>query len=288
MVRLVDYAGLFPPAALSMAQAVERYGRYRFGDDDWALGRFVIPVGRLEEFEQATVKYDLAHWRLSALIGQDAEGDVATVRAFNAAHGCIDTIEAKVSGAADVARLAELVPADVRAWFEVEPGESLAATLAALNAAGHGAKLRTGGVVPEAIPPVDVVARFLLACAHAGVRFKATAGLHHPLRSPHRLTYTDDSPTALMHGFINLFLAAAVAHEAVALNVNETAARATVAALLEEQDALAFTWKPDHVLWRRHRFETPQLAGVRESFARSFGSCSFEEPLAALRALRWL
>jgi hypothetical protein len=288
MVRLVDYAGLFPPAALSMADAVERYGRYRFGEDDWALGRFVIPVGRLEEFEQATAKYDLVHWRLSALIGEDAESDFARVRAFNEQHACIDTIEVKAASAADVTRLAALVPADVRAWFEVEPGESLAEMLSALNAAGHGAKLRMGGTTQDMFPSSDTVARFLLACAHAGVRFKATAGLHHPLRSPHRLTYADDSAMVLMHGFVNLFLAAAVALEAVELAVQETAARSTLVALLEERDVLAFTWKPEHVVWRRYQLDAPFLARVRESFARSFGSCSFEEPLADLRTLRWL
>lgn len=288
MVRLVDYAGLFPPAALSMEAAVERYGQYRFGADDWALGRFVIPARRLDEFEAATSRYDLAHWRLSALIGEEAEADFARVVAFNEKHGCIDMVEGKAGSADDVARLAALVPADIRAWFEVEPGESLAEVLAALNAAGHGAKLRTGGVTPEMIPSADTVARFLLSCAHAGVRFKATAGLHHALRSAHRLTYADDSPTALMHGFINLFLAAAVALDAVELTVAEDAALATIAALLEDQDPLAFTWKLNHVAWRRYRLDAPLLARVREVFARSFGSCSFEEPLADLRALRWL
>ena len=32
----IDYAGLFPPAGLDMASAVENYARYRAGPDAWA------------------------------------------------------------------------------------------------------------------------------------------------------------------------------------------------------------------------------------------------------------
>ncbi len=41
---LIDYAGLFPPAAVSMADAVANYAAYRTSADAWALGRFVLPV----------------------------------------------------------------------------------------------------------------------------------------------------------------------------------------------------------------------------------------------------
>ena len=71
--------------------------------------------------------------------------------------------------------------------------------------------MRTGGLVPEAIPSPGRLARFLAACAAAGVPFKATAGLHHPLRAEHPLTYAADAPRATMHGFLNVFAAAALA-----------------------------------------------------------------------------
>jgi hypothetical protein len=47
---LVDYAGLFPPAALPMDEAVRNYGAYRDGDSRAMLARFVLPVARLGEF----------------------------------------------------------------------------------------------------------------------------------------------------------------------------------------------------------------------------------------------
>ena len=48
---LIDYAGLFPPATLTMTEAVAGYSSYRAGPHCWALGRFVVPVARLAEFE---------------------------------------------------------------------------------------------------------------------------------------------------------------------------------------------------------------------------------------------
>ena len=38
---LVDYAGLYPPAALAMSSAVRQYAQYRAAGSGWMLGRFV-------------------------------------------------------------------------------------------------------------------------------------------------------------------------------------------------------------------------------------------------------
>ena len=48
---VVDYAGLFPPAQLPLDQAIRNYARYRQEADAWMLGRFVIPVSRLLEWD---------------------------------------------------------------------------------------------------------------------------------------------------------------------------------------------------------------------------------------------
>ena len=51
LTGLIDYAGLFPPAGLTMTSAVSNYATYRAGDDSWALARFILIASRLEEFE---------------------------------------------------------------------------------------------------------------------------------------------------------------------------------------------------------------------------------------------
>ena len=57
----------------------------------------------------------------------------------------------------------------------------------------------------------DVV-RFIRRCIEADVRFKATAGLHHPLRAEFPLTYDAGAPVGAMFGYLNVFLAAGI-HE---------------------------------------------------------------------------
>ena len=129
--------------------------------------------------------------------------------------------------------------------------------------AKHGlqAKIRMGGVAPDAIPHLDRVATFIRVCAMHAVPFKATAGLHHPVR-------------ATMHGFVNVFMAAAFLHDAERI--------------LAEEDPKAFRFEDDAAWWRDHAVTTEHLEAVRREFAISFGSCSFEEPIADLQELGWL
>ncbi|HKJ33121.1 MAG TPA: hypothetical protein VKA34_14890 [Balneolales bacterium] len=49
--KIIDYAGLFPPASLSLDQAIHNYDRYRRGNDQWLLSRFIIPATQLFELE---------------------------------------------------------------------------------------------------------------------------------------------------------------------------------------------------------------------------------------------
>ena len=59
LAQLIDYAGLFPPAKLDMGPTVRNYADYVAGDDAWMLGRLIVPVGRLEEFEAAAAAEQL-------------------------------------------------------------------------------------------------------------------------------------------------------------------------------------------------------------------------------------
>jgi hypothetical protein len=139
------------------------------------------------------------------------------------------------------------------------------------------AKLRTGGVKPEAIPAVGDVAAFILACAGRRLPFKATAGLHHPLRGDYRLTYAPDSAQARMFGFLNVFLAAAYARNG--LDESE------LIPLLEETSRLAFQVTDDSISWRGNRLDLAAIRRAREQVVISFGSCSFTEPVSELAEL---
>ena len=245
---LIDYAGLFPPAALPMHDALRNYIRYRKGEYAWALGRFVVAAERLQEVP--------ADFPLTVLWNTGAPPKA-------------EVLEAKAATVDDVERIAaERGTATV--YVEIRD----VALIAHLARLGLRAKIRTGGVTIEAFPPVEDVAAFIRACHSASVPFKATAGLHHPLRCARPLTYDRDAPTGTMHGFLNVFLAAAMPEHADAI--------------LVEQDPASIRFDDEGVSWRDQHVSTGALATMRREFAISFGSCSFEEPIAELQALGWL
>lgn len=298
---IVDYAGLFPPASLDMTPTVQRFGEYVDSPEAWMLGRLIVPVGRLDEFEQAAADLlpadaDDPAWRLSALLppmdGDRSEDDLLRdlerLDAFNAAHAeagaglaVVDTVEIKAGSAREIDRVLDAIPEAERVFIEIPLDADPRGLVAAIAGTGAAAKIRTGGVKPGMIPSVEQVAHFLCASARAGTPFKATAGMHHPMRAEHDLTYEPDSPRATMHGFFNVFLAAAFAF-------TEGCQAPALCDLLEERSIGAFVFDEGGVKWRQNHLTTAQIAASREHFAISFGSCSFEEPVEDLRTLRLL
>jgi len=296
LAGLVDYAGLFPPAALGMAAAAAEYARQREGDAAWMLGRFVVPAARLDELERAAEGLwppqpgpdagqsvpgapPPSPWTLSVLVGPALEAHAEAVLDFAARHTArvrVDAVELTGRSVAEIEASLAVVPVGPVAYVEVPQDGDLDPLLAALRARRARAKVRTGGVTPEAIPGTGALARFLEACARAGVAFKATAGLHHPFRGERALTDEERAPRAVMHGFVNVFAAAALAH------AGETAP--TLEAVLGEDDSAAFRFDDSGLAWRDRRLDAASLAATRRDFAVSFGSCSFREPVEDLRA----
>ena len=286
---LVDYAGLFPPARLDMAAAVRQYADHLGSDAAWMLGRFIVPAARLQEFEDAAAALlprdaDTAPWAVSVLGGADPADDAERVWAFNERHAhraigraVIDTMELRAEDASSAERAARSVPATVTPYVEIPIADDPSDLIGVLRGVGARAKARLGGVTPDAFPAPGAVARFIRACADAGLPFKATAGLHHPLRGDYRLTYEPDSPSGPMYGFLNVFLAAALAAQGVEL--------AELEAMLTEADPGTLRFDAAGVAWRGRRLDLDDLRHLRARAAVAFGSCSFAEPVAELRAL---
>ncbi|HYC49595.1 MAG TPA: hypothetical protein VEB19_00675 [Gemmatimonadaceae bacterium] len=290
LYHVVDYAGLFPPASLPMEDAIREYARQRAGDDAWALGRFVLPAARLEEFEGAAggnLPASGAHsWALSALLGSHIEEDLDRIEVFNERHRdprsgavIVDTVELKTHTARDIMRASEMLDRRFDTYIEIPVADDPAELIDAISNTIAKAKIRTGGVTEDAFPSSAHVVRFVQRCVAHNVAFKATAGLHHPWRAEYRLTYAPDAPRGVMYGFLNMLLCTAAVigafGEGVALGV------------LEERDPSAVRFDEQGAHWRGTTFSTDMLDQARESIV-SFGSCSFAEPVADLRALHLL
>ncbi|MDX2146633.1 MAG: hypothetical protein SFZ23_03845 [Planctomycetota bacterium] len=302
LTDLVDYAGLYPPAALDMPRAVENFARYRMGEHEWMLSRFVCPASRLKDLSKhgaslmpgtnATSGYreyaDAEPWRISAVIegGVDSlDAALDLVDEFNAHHAAeenglarVDMLEIKTPVATDIDAALDVLPASLLPCFEIPLNGDPRGHVAAIAGESAIAKIRTGGVKPEAFPSGAQIASFLVAAASADVAFKATAGLHHPVRGQYPLTYEPSSPTCAMHGFLNLFLTAALV-KTKKLSDQEAAN------LLDHMPASAIRIAEDRVELGEHSIDAMQIAHVREGFALSFGSCSFDEPVEDLTRL---
>ena len=281
LTDIVDYAGLFPPAGLGMADAVKNYAEYASGPDAWMLARFVVPVSRLDEFEAAAARHLPARpakpWLLSALPGDDLKKDVRRIGEFNCRHAAdgagaasVDAIELRAASATAIDDALIRMPAWLQAYVELPLDEQLEALVGRIAERQGRAKVRTGGVTTNAFPQPDDLLRFIRACVAAAVPFKATAGLHHPLRGRYRLTYDADATAGTMYGFLNVFLTTAL--------IRSGATEADARALLTESSADSFSVDRDAITWRGHHLTAEALIATRSQIV-SFGSCSFREPV---------
>ena len=281
LANIVDYAGLFPPAALDMSTAVRNYLVYRGESSSWLLGRFVAPVARLGELRSELERHALGEAvPVSATAGTDVEADVATARAFNRANvGCarVEVIEARLSNAEAIEAAGRTARGEFELFAELPVDPDPQTLIAAAARAGVAAKIRTGGTTADAFPSASNVVRFIRRCLDAGVRFKATAGLHHPLRAEYPLTYEIAAPTGVMFGYLNVFVAAALMRSGLS--------DADAERVLNERDRSRFVITDETIGWKGHLLTANDLRRVRDGFAISFGSCSFREPVDELHAI---
>jgi hypothetical protein len=247
LANLIDYAGLYPPAALTLDQVVANYERYLVSPECWMQNRLVLPASRLGEVRPGV------NWRITLLADLPGDAEPPSLPA------AVETIETKSSRSFSLPVYRELPLSAIQDGF---------------------AKVRTGALTPGAIPSASDLADFLVEAAARRLPVKATAGLHHPLRAERALTYEPDSPRAVMHGFLNVFTAAAFAWHG--------ADRSLILDLLHATDAHAFQFTETGLSWCGQSLATEQIGTARREFAHSFGSCSFEEPVEDLRLLGWL
>jgi len=291
---LIDFAGLFPPAGSGMAEAVRAFAHYRAAGTAWMLGRFVCPATALDAFSIAADPYlprdpGAIPWRLSVTGSGDVAADCAAIAAFNTRHQvCFDECSALADcyelrlDTVDAVLAADAgIPRTLTTYVEVPWTASQPELLAAVAACGRRGKMRTGGTVPEAFPTAAQVADFLAHCVALDLPAKATAGLHHPVAGPYRLTYAVDAPTGRMFGFLNVLLAATL--------LRQGGDRSMAITLLEDQEATHFAACEEQLTWAGPegpvRFSRDLLQATRTGTLVSIGSCSFTEPVDESRAL---
>ncbi len=290
---IIDYAGLFPPAQLSMEAAVANYARYRSSEESDLLGRFIVPAARIEEFSNAVRNVlprgaDANPWQISAIVTGDLQTASKSLLEFNCSHwrgsnlghAAVDSVEIRVGDNAGIAAAKTIFPDFFKIFCEITSGPGLDSLVDAIAVSGVLAKIRTGGTTPEVFPSSADVIRFISLCHRRRVGFKATAGLHHPLRASYPLTYESGSPHWPMFGYLNVFLAAGFIHSGFPNDV--------ALGVLEAAEAGTIRFDDDGAAWNEHRIPADSMLSARSDLALSFGSCSFTEPVNEARQLGFL
>lgn len=287
MKNLIDYAGIYPPASLSLEQAILHYSAYLSDEDAWMLGRFILPASRLSELEPflpffspqkqlgCTVLGTRSDSQESCLEGLKA--DLKQVKAFRERYGeavNIDVLElpfpAISIGREFLGKMAEgTKQAGLELFCEITipySHEWLQTMSMMASCSIAGLKLRMGGITADAFPSLEQVATVLHACRERKLAMKFTAGLHHPIRKQ-------------MHGFLNVFAAGMLAH-VYHLDVLD------IVEVLADEEVDHFSFTEEGLAWKDKIIPVSEITKLRTAFFRSFGSCSFTEPREDLRVLK--
>ena len=233
---LIDHAPTFPPARLPLDEGLAEHRRVRGSKHGWIVNRFVCPASKLPELGDEPL-------RLSVVV------DTGELPAPD------PRIEAVEAAGIDPEVLFDAAP---EVYFELPLRDDVSFRILQIGELGLRAKVRCGGAM---VPSVPALAELVQACRRLEIPFKATAGLHHPLRAGDE------------HGFLNLLAAAVFGDEQEAL---------------AEEDASAFEVTPNAFRWRERSAHADEIARVRRELFVGFGSCSAQEPIDGLTELGFL
>lgn len=285
---LVDYAGVFPPASLTVADAVAGYRAARSSRESWVAGRFLIRASQLAELgmvAMATMDTGEEPWEVSVVCDLDPAVAAAMAGDFHSEMDPAMVVAAAEAPITDpsLAGIESLyttlgsINPTVVPFLEVNRAWDIPVQIARIKTVGRqarrtaGSKLRCGGVTADLFPSPREVAEFIVAAVDASVPFKATAGLHQPFR------HLDSTLGIHRHGFINLLIATTAAAHGADTD--------TVERIVAETDPEAFTLSAAVGQWRDLSFPGSAIRRARVNQFVAYGSCDFDEPIEALTDL---
>ncbi len=286
---LFDYAGMFPPAALSFDDALAKSARFPtslrrpllVGND-----LVVTPAewGRLDPGELEAAGYRDRPLRV-CLVGvplSDAVAQAQAIVAFNESRRSdsppiqITTLEVHadaLDGAPEALREARAVLGSVDLYFEpkwddarmAEGLDEVIGMLHGLRSDGRpiGFKARCEGPTQLSAP---TLAHALAAVARGRIPLKLTQGLHHP--------FAGDARHGNRHGFLNVLFALRL-HQAIGMGLDE------MQRCVEDVEPAHFAWDQG-LAWDGHTALMQRIEEAASHVPFAIGSCSLDEPDADL------
>ena len=309
--EILDYEGLFPPAELSLAQALHNYADYRDEPEAWFLSRFVLPTRQLPDLlPHRSLLSRGAPYRFSVL-GTGGDEPETFLERFVRDLDVIDDFDAEFGGRSQVDRMEVPLP-DALAGADQAALESFFASVDRRLVQTGTAKLDLFLRVPtrpatvEGLPALCAAVaehnsqQALPARSEMGVKLRCGGGAPEDVPSAEQVAalivacrdagvafkatsglqrpirHYDDGLDTELHGFLNLFGGAVLAAE-------HQLDRDVVETILLEETASNFRFEKESFSWRNLGASLEGIRHARESLALSFGSCSFEDPIDNLR-----
>lgn len=315
MEGIVDYAGLFPPADLSLDTALQKYSQYRQSDDSWMLSRFVIPGLRLDELEPygeqlfrkgAPYEFSVLGRRTETLSEYREHLDelIAFLNKFHDRHGrnvTTDILEIKLPREAVLANDIDLLtevynetlqqldispqtPNEVffEGLFEKNWKKEIILILKAMHR--HARNVEGRNVRPPAFKircggmEADMVPSLEQLALALNTAREQNVAVKCTAGLHHPVRHYDDSVKTMMHGFFNVFGGAMLSYARDLSN-------SQLIEILEEEDPDRFRFTDKALRWNDLSVSTHEIAELRDVALISFGSCSFDEPREDLRQL---
>ncbi len=306
---MIDYAGLFPPASLSLQQAFHNFVFYRQSQNSWMLNKFIIPAGKLGELSDILKGMEIDDVIPLSVLGTGGEtlakfqenlkSDIENIKKILSTNSDVlvfdvlevrlpkdlfekdnddDLLDLMISVSADFEKaFGRNIPVFYETTLDDDYENTIIRTVESIASLDKncGFKLRTGGVVPSAFPPAGQIAFAIMTCCEFGVPMKCTAGLHHPIK------HYDEGVNSYMHGFFNVFGAGILAYTN---NLDEE----ELLEVLNDEDPYEFVFKDSGLEYNEIEISNAQIKEAREKFIVSYGSCSFDEPIEDLKTMELL
>jgi hypothetical protein len=223
---MFDDAGLLPPSAVTVAQAVSAHARHRVSWYDDLLASLLSNDARLVRVDAYAARLGLPSVDVTVVVpaGLDSLPDALALvrrcprlrlRAIEVALGMTPIIAAARAAAT-------LADHDVPLYVELPSSLITDARIHQLRSHGIRLKLRAGGTSIEAFNPESQLATAIVRCAAERLPFTCASGVSRALR--HR----DPASLLQRHGFANIALAT--------LTAVTTASAAAVQKSLAERD----------------------------------------------------
>ncbi|MGD8427454.1 MAG: hypothetical protein PVH63_07470 [Balneolaceae bacterium] len=315
MKGIIDYAGLFPPADLSLDTSIQNYSRYRKTEDAWMLSRFIIPASRLKELEPYgdTLFSEGGPFAFSVLgkgtetlaeFKEHIQELAEEVIRFHEKHGervTTDILEIKLPREAVFANDTGLLSDVYSETSKVFDGSALTPNHIFFEAYFEENWKKEVGLVLEVMGDHEKSfegkhvhqTAFKLRCggikAHMFPSVEEVAFSLNKAREVnvalkataglhHPIRHYADSVQTKMYGFFNVFGGGMLGY-AYDLNDEE------LSEILREEDPDHFQFTDDGFHWKDLTVSTNEISKLREVALISYGSCSFDEPREDLQGL---